>query len=130
MTAQVQTMLRVPRGDAAQKLENQISKGNELLYRTIESKAEMDLFLREKQVWSDYNAELLRSLFTTPDMRTEYISVELAQESSVFDDHIDAAIDDVKEKLTYLHSIVQRLELIPEDIILRGMGSSLLLAQL
>lgn len=126
MTAQVQTMLRVPRGDAAQKLENQISKGNELLSRTIASNAEMDLFLRDKQVWSDYNAELLRSLFTTNDMRAEYISVELAQESSVFDDQIDAAIDDVKEKIRCLHSIVQRLELIPEDIILgdRTTGAS------
>jgi len=110
-------MLRVPRGEAAQKLENQISKGNELLSRTIASDAEMDLFLRDKQVWSDYNAELLRSLFTTPDMRTKYISVELAQESYIFDDQIVAAIDDVKGKITYLHSIVQRLDLIPEDII-------------
>ena len=116
MTAQVQTMLRVPRGEAAQKLENQISKGNELLSRTIASDAEMDLFLRDKQVWSDYNAELLRSLFTTDDMRAEYISVELAQESYIFDDQIVAAIDDVKAKITYLHSLVQRLDLIPEDI--------------
>lgn len=117
MTAQVQTMLRVPRSDAAQKLEKQISKGNELLSRTIASRGETDLFLRDKQAWSDYNAELLRSLFTTTDMRTEYIAVELAQESYVFLDQMDAAIDDVEEKLKVLHSIVQRLDLIPEEII-------------
>jgi len=123
MTGQVQTMLRVPRGDATQKLENQISKGNELLYRTIASDAEMHLFLRDKQAWSDYNRELLRSLFTTSDLRDEYISVEFAQESSLFDDPIDAAIDDMKEKITCLHSILQRLELIPEGVNL-GVGAT------
>lgn len=124
MTAQFQTMLRVPRGDAAQKLEKQISKGNELLSRTIASNAETDLFLRDKQAWSDYNAELLRSLFTTTDMRAEYISIELAQESYVFVDQIDAAIDDVREKLRCLHSILQRLELIPEDSVSRDRATS------
>lgn len=117
MTAQVQTMLRVPRGDAAWKLEKQISKGNELLSQPNASRAEIDLFIRDKQAWSDYNAELLRSLFTTTEMRNEYISIELAQESYVFIDQIDAAIGDIKEKISFLHSIVQRLELIPEDII-------------
>lgn len=116
MTTDYQTMLRVPRTDAAEKLQKQISRGEELLSRKIASEEDLELFREDKQVWSDYNAELLRTLFTTTDMRDEYTHVGPAEawSYSLFEDLIESSIDDLKEKLSRLRSIFKRLELIPE----------------
>ena len=41
-----------------------------------------------------------------------------------FDDEVEEAIDHLQKRLTILRSILQRLELIPEDITLEQTGTS------
>lgn len=107
-------MLSVPRTEAAEKLEKQISLGDELRSRKILSDEDWERFREDKQTWSDYTAELLRVLFTTPNVSAEYIAA--SPPASMFGDLQEHETGDLKEKLSCLRSIYKRLELIPEAL--------------
>jgi hypothetical protein len=65
MTTQPKTMLLVSHREAAKKLNNQVTEGEQLLAIQIESDEGLDHFLEDKRCWLDYSKELLRQLFTT-----------------------------------------------------------------
>jgi diguanylate cyclase (GGDEF)-like protein len=110
-------MLRWTRAEAAEKLKKQILKGEQLLSREI---VDLDRFRQDTRTWLDFNAELLRTLFTSDEIRKEYLRVEQAYtEFDVFADQYERERDElvweIRDKLPRLHSISQRLELIPEE---------------
>jgi len=124
MTSDHQTMLRVPRKEAAKKLKTQIAKGEELLAEEITSEDDLDTFCEDLKIWSDYNLELLRALFTTDKVSREYDYPIYTHTFMHFDDEVEEAIEQLQKRLTILRSILQRLELIPEDISLAQTGTS------
>src|SRR5437773_2662047 len=64
--------LRVPPAEAAQKLDERILKGGELLKREIRDAPEIDNLGDDFQKWSAYNTDLLGRLFTTAKLANEY----------------------------------------------------------
>ena len=124
MTSDHQTMLRVPRKEAAKKLKTQIAKGEEFLTEEITSEDDLDTFREDQKIWSDYNLELLRASFTTDQVSKEYDYPIYTHTLMSFDDEVEEAIDHLQKRLTILRSILERLELIPEEISLAQTGAS------
>jgi len=96
------------RSEAERKLQERIEKGEALLReipRKPSDQQAVQAFLDKKRLWSDYNAELLNSLFTTQQKHLEYVN---SMQSGF--------IADFKEKILYLKSLRDQLPLIPEQI--------------
>ncbi len=105
--------LVVSREEAAEKIEVQISKGEALFAGTPTSEGELDSYADDFQVWSDYNRQLLVSLFDASEIAEEY-----AEESggfytigADFIERIEYVRRDIRDYLNRLRSIHQRLEL-------------------
>lgn len=108
--------LRVPRQVAAEKVQVQISEGEELLAENPSTKPALDALHERRRIWSDYNRELLTQLFTSAAVAEEYAHVGpvgISMHPS-FSDLIRYWRDSVQSSLTRLRSIHRRLDLIPE----------------
>jgi hypothetical protein len=66
--------LIIDKEEFCQKLQGRIVSGQELLVRQITSEEALKNFKTEISKWSDYNLELLKQSFNTPDneYRNEY----------------------------------------------------------
>lgn len=109
--------LIVPADEASEKLGARIEKGRELRERQIRSDEELETARTDYRKWDDYNTELLRQLFNTPELADQYqyigAGVFLMGRDVYLQEEIKEFQDDVKRKLTRLESIVDRLEIIP-----------------
>jgi hypothetical protein len=107
--------LRVPRSEAAEKIQAQINEGEALLTQQPRSEPELESLQEKERIWSDYNKELLAQLFTSAAIADEYSAfvggVYSTQPSFV--DLVGYWRDDVQTSLTRLRSIYRRLELFP-----------------
>lgn len=103
MTTQPEPMLRFSHTEAAEKLSHQITQGEQLFAGQLESDEGLARFLEDKRCWQDYSKELLRQLFTT-----ERLGVGL------FDDEIEAEKADLTSRLSFIRSLINRLELFQE----------------
>lgn len=114
--------LRVPAGEARQRLAERIGKGKGLLELKITSPGQLEQAQNEYYKWSAYNTELLKQLFSNESMSEEYSwfrgFVVTGEES--FHEKVEEFYSDVKDKIHRLESITQRLELIPLAEDLRG----------
>jgi predicted nucleotide-binding protein len=109
-------VLRVPRKEAEEKIQRQINSGEELLRAQPRSIADLEELREQKRIWSDYNTQLLRNLFTTNEIEEEY-SVFIGGVFSMnpdFGEMIEDYQRDIQTYLTRLRSIFRRLELFPE----------------
>jgi len=107
--------LRVPRTEAVAKIQAQINEGEFLLSAQPCSEPELNALKEKRQIWSDYNKELLTQLFTSPAIAEEY-SAFLGSASILrpgFADLVDYFRDSVQRSLTRLRSIFKKLELFP-----------------
>jgi len=107
--------LRVPRSEAASKIQTQINEGEALLAAQPNSEQELDGLKEKEGIWSDYNKELLIQLFTSPAIADEYddfVGGSFSMRPS-FSDLIRYYKDSVQTSLTRLRSILRRLELFP-----------------
>jgi predicted nucleotide-binding protein len=111
----VPARLSMPRAEAENRLSNQIKEGERLWRRPQGDQSELDLFVRETVDWSDFNEELLRRMFTSPEYADKY-AVDFAVvggTSSLTAQWLEnRAYIDVK--VQKLQSLLKRLELIPE----------------
>lgn len=106
--------LRVPTGEARQKLSDRIEKGRGLLQVNISSQTQLDKTQNEYYKWSAYNTELLKQLFSNESIAGEYswFGIAFAGGSS-FQEKVEELHSDIKDKIHRLESISERLELIP-----------------
>lgn len=113
--------LNVPRSTAQQKLEAHLEKGRELAKRVITSELDMDKADGEGDKWRDYAITLLSTLFDTSTISDEFRdktrqitfggSSHFLEERESFKDRISNWW--IKE----LESIAERLDLIPESLV-------------
>lgn len=106
--------LQTPAGDARQKLAERIEKGRQLLQVKVSSPEQLSEVQNEYYKWSDYNAELLKQLFSNESMAKEYtfFGIGFIGERS-FQEKVRELNSDINEKIRRLESISERLELIP-----------------
>jgi len=109
-------LLAVPREDARARLRERVEKAQLLLGLAIRSFEELDDAERAVSTWSAFNVELLRRLFTSPELAEEYSFCGVGGFVTGRDLHREARsfIDGVKDKIHRIESIIERLELIPE----------------
>jgi predicted nucleotide-binding protein len=107
--------LRVPRAEAAAKIQAQINEGEALFAQQPRSGPELDRLREQWRIWSDYNRELLVQLFTSPVVADEYSAFVggAFSMSPTFAELVGYWRDDVQSSLTRLRSIYRRLELFP-----------------
>lgn len=109
--------LIVDRHEAAEKIEARIEKGHELLEREIRSSDELESAKRDFKRWDDFNAELLRQLFSTSEVADEYTfygaGVFVLGREVYLAEEVEEFREDVQKKITRLQSIADRLEIIP-----------------
>jgi predicted nucleotide-binding protein len=108
--------LRVNPSAAAEKIDQRIALGKDLLSREIQTMEQLDAAKKEYYKWDAYNTELLRTLFTTPKFADEYswwvgFVVGGGEESG--QEQLDKLREDVSDKIHRLESIHNRLELMP-----------------
>ena len=116
--------LLVSKEEADNRLKAQIEAGQQLHDRRINSEDELDIAIMEANNWSDYNTDLLESLFDSSAIKNRYMRFNYHRLS---EDQIDVYrlagyyIDEVKEyreslahSINNLAGICQRLELYGE----------------
>jgi predicted nucleotide-binding protein len=110
--------LRVPHEEAAERIQKQIDQGEELLRAEPRSENELAELKERKRIWSDYNKQLLRNLFTTDELAEEYsafIGGVFPMEPS-FGELVEDFRRDIQTYLTRLRSIFRRIELFPAPV--------------
>ena len=109
--------LLVAREEARSQLEERIHKASEIGERTIESEDALEVAKRDYRKWNDYNAELLRQIFSNSDPADEYSRTPSAFVIPLgrvpLYRKVQEHRDDVTEKVHRLQSLVERLEVIP-----------------
>src|SRR6266446_3034282 len=107
--------LRVPRTEAAKKIQAQINEGETLLAQQPHTEPELERLREQRRIWSDYNRELLVQLFTSASVADEYsafVSGAFSLNPS-FAELVEYWRNSVQTSLTRLRSIYRRLELFP-----------------
>ncbi len=105
--------LKVPEGEARQKLVERIEKGKGLLQLQTTSPEALEQAQNEYSKWSAYNNQLLKQLFSNESMAEEYSFFGFAIAAESFLEEVEQFQTEVKEKILRLESITERLELIP-----------------
>jgi predicted nucleotide-binding protein len=108
--------LKIPKNEARKKIESQIEKGREISDYIIENKEDLEKVRKEKEIWHDYNTDLLKAIFDNEYMASKYnephptiayFKPTLALEIKQFKERMD-------DYITRIESILERLELISE----------------
>ncbi|MGH9822011.1 MAG: TIR domain-containing protein [Blastocatellia bacterium] len=100
------------RAEAKAQLENQISKGRELAQVTINTEASLSQAQADYYTWSEYNEEMLRSLFDSDDVRDNYVGIVFAMGSPAsIRERAQEHVTHVESKIRKLESIKDRLPL-------------------
>lgn len=99
---------------AAQKLNERILLGEDLINREIQARDGLDELQKEFGRWDDYNTELLRRMFTSPKFADEYaIWGYVIGGSDTPQEALRRLREDIGDKINRLRSIRDRLELVP-----------------
>jgi predicted nucleotide-binding protein len=114
---QAPLLLTVSPEVAAAKIDDRIRHGEEIKLRRIANEVDFEEARSVYKMWTDYNAELLKRLFTSGEIAEEYkrwvgggvwVVREIYLQEKISDLH-----KDVETKIQRLKSIKARLELIP-----------------
>lgn len=109
--------LTVPRERVASEIAARIALGEELRGRDISDEQSLRAARSEYSTWYDFNKELLRRRFTTPEVSEEYTrgpGIYSIPMNPTLRDKIDDFTRDVESSLRRLRSIAERLELYDE----------------
>ncbi|MDP2744547.1 MAG: nucleotide-binding protein [Dehalococcoidia bacterium] len=116
--------LTTTREKAEELIGRQIEKGQGLILGdySLSPEAEYKRLLHEYYSWNDFNRDLLKKLFDSPAVSTEYYlhvgSVVLGAHS--LETKVRFHNNDVEEKLRRLRSVVEKLPLYDEPVNLHG----------
>lgn len=116
VSEKVLSELNICKEEAEQKLKERIEKGDELLEKSIPNYEELEkLFYK----WDDFNNELLKRIFTTDEYQNVYMYSgctrgfsSLYREPS-YSEKIAELKKDIKDKIHYIETLIEKLELIP-----------------
>ena len=115
--------LVVPRAQAKKEIEAQIEKGNRIRDMKILSEEDLEKAKGEQRGWSDYNKDLLISLFDNEYMSDEYCQAAFGRARTVYMTRrslppLNLLIEQFKKDMGYhipaLESVLNRLKLISE----------------
>jgi predicted nucleotide-binding protein len=107
--------LTIARENANERITARIEKGRELKAHPIISMKELENVKSEFYIWSDYNEEMLRQIFTSERVAAEYrgISFGFSYGEQPLGDDIEHLQSQIEYKIHTLASVKERLELIP-----------------
>ncbi|BAU28225.1 putative nucleotide-binding protein with TIR-like domain [Aneurinibacillus soli] len=110
--------LNVSREEAANKILKQIEKGKQLGDFSIYGQEDLRKAESEKTKWSNYNYDLLLTLFSDDSIAEEYnyVGPFMIMGDYTFQDEVKDFRKDANEKVERLESILHRLELYTEAI--------------
>jgi len=105
-----------PRSDALKAFRKQISLGDDIADGNYD---DLQDALNDETRWNLYNEELIRRFFSDDQLLNEYKSLRLPKYNlNDWDDEEvgNAHTDRMRERVTFLQSVVDRLRLIPEGL--------------
>ena len=108
--------LTMTRDEAKAKLQDRIEKGMELKRVQVNTPQSYEIAKNEYSKWNSFNAELLKRMFTTEELSTEYswwgvVAMSMGRPS--LGEQIAKLNKDVDDKIHRIDSIIERLELFP-----------------
>lgn len=115
--------LRVSKEEASEKIKNRIELGKEMLKSPIHSEEEIEELDNKTDIWSDFNIELLKRLFSDDSISKEYQSTSGAGRVVPYDPYgsgsglrvkVENLENNLKAKINKLESILERIELFSE----------------
>lgn len=115
--------LQVSRDEATQKINERIAGGEDLFARQVTSVEQLDVAENDYRRWNNYNAELLKRLFTTHKFAEEYSwwgAVVMSMYGKSPAEKLEDHKKEIREKIHRLESVRDRLELIPLAAGVRG----------
>jgi predicted nucleotide-binding protein len=107
----------MPRVEAARRIGAQIEKGKELLSRKIGDETELEDARHAMYDWTDYNEELLKRIVDTDELVKGYRPIGIYGGPTgpiSVGEKVKEFYSDVDCRVRGLHSILNRLDLIPE----------------
>lgn len=111
--------LKISSEEAKLKLKERIQKGKELLNIQITNELQLDEARKEYRKWNDYNFEYLRRIFSTDEEATKYkrYGGGVIHMNPSLGLKVKDYVDDIKEKIHRIDSLVERIDLISLEII-------------
>lgn len=108
--------LNVSRDEAKARLQDRIEKGMELKKKQVANYQDFEALQHDYSKWDSFNSELLKRLFTSDELATEYdwwgaMAVSMYEPS--LGEKIADMYKDIDKKIHRIDSIIERLELIP-----------------
>ena len=105
----------VSMGEAANKIQQQIDKGEALYEEELITQRELDESERNYRQWNDYNVELLKGLFNTHDESKCYARIhrEIIMPNATLSARISIHKKHIGSSVANLRSLLNKLELIP-----------------
>lgn len=110
--------LVMPRDQVEQKIQERIEIGRKLQSSEIRSEQELDKAINEQTKWDSYNAEYLSRCFDVQSISESYSNVSSWGGlfiNPTLGQQIQSFREGIENQLTELESILDRLELIPEQ---------------
>jgi predicted nucleotide-binding protein len=107
-------VLIIPREKFRQMVIERIDVGEELLKRKIENKSQLNLSLKEYEIWNNQTSVLLKQSFDDPEneYRTSYDFVNIKGtffSGSSIEEEAEYLQNDLRNKLTFLHQMLDKL---------------------
>lgn len=96
-------------------IETQIQEGQSLLDIPVSTKVDLEKLKEKYSIWSDYNRDLLKTLFTTTEMADEYSAFyggSFSMNASINERAKDTK-KDISKEIMRLKSILRRIDLFP-----------------
>lgn len=109
--------LAVPRAEAEVQITSRIDKGQQLLGHRISTKDELAASATAYYTWDEYNRELLRRLFDSPEIAEEYARLSGFSVPYTLQQQVQTHLEDIKDKVRRLESIKGRLALYEEHAV-------------
>jgi predicted nucleotide-binding protein len=112
--ASTNNVLTIPKEKFRQMVMERIDVGEGLMARKIENKSQLNLALKEYEIWNNQTSVLLKQSFDDPDneYRTSYDFVNIKGtffSGSSIEEEAEYLQNDLRNKLTFLHQLIEKL---------------------
>lgn len=118
--------LTMSRDEAKAKLQDRIEKGLELKRAQVNTPQSYEIAKHEYSKWNSFNTELLKRIFTTEELSTEYswwgVAI-MSMGNASLGEQIAKLNKDIDDKIHRIDSIIERLELFPLSSVLQSESS-------
>ena len=108
--------LRVSHEEATRRISERIALGEELLKRQLQGAEQLEEASNERDRWNNYNAELLKRLFTTHKFADDYLSwagMFAVGGSYSWQEKLQAHREDLRDRINRLNTVHDCIELVP-----------------